>query len=455
MLTLLKTGLDRFFEGSGDMDWIGRSVWLSCVLATVVVAGWASESGAQDRIAYRDGDGLWRWVEPDGQQDFIRKAGPPKETIAGTFNVTYEDISLETGVGFDDPVAGDARRETLRSVFLYLSSVLDVPGIADFQVLASQTDGTGPLATAGPFLSPVTGFQGGFVYEHLTTGIDPRIDSLDGTVSVDFGYTWNSDTDLTSEIEYDLYTALLHEISHALGFFSVVGPDAKSLLLNVENAGLFGLLDALLVRGSTEEPLYLAGGEINATAEDVSSGDVLFAGPRAEAFFGEFPPVFASNPYIEATSIGHWSAATGSRAVMLAGLVLGDARRRYASWELQALGDIGYDVVACGDGFRAGAEQCDDGNTDDLDGCDSTCQSETATVPDAGIFDAGRPDAMVPEEPPRQVAQPDASQSRSPDDDLSSANASAAGCNVSASSPGGGWLVLLAFLLLRRRSQET
>lgn len=430
------------------MDWIGRSVWLALVFATGVVTGWPSASGAQDRIAYRDGDGQWQWVEPGDPESFVRKGGSPSEMIAGAFTVTYEDLSLGTGVGFDDPVSGDARRATVRSVFTYLSSVLDVPGTGDFLVLASQTDGSGPLATAGPFLSPATGFQGGFVYEHLTTGVDPRGDSLDGTVSVDFGYAWNSDTDLTSEIEHDLYTALLHEITHALGFFSVAGPDARSLLLNVASRGLFGLLDALLVRGSTEEPLYLTDGEINATAEDVSSGDVLFAGARAQAFYGESPPVFASDPYIEATSIGHWSGAVGTRAVMLAGLVRGDSRRRYASWELQALGDIGYAVVACGDGFRAGAEQCDDGNTDDLDGCDSSCLSEAVTIPDAGI-----PDAMVPEDS-RQVAQPDAS---SPEDGLPGANASASagGCRVSAPSTSGVWLVLLALWLVRRRSSRT
>jgi len=208
------------------------------------------------------------------------------------------------------------------------------------------------------------------------------------------------------------------------------------------------LLDALLVRGSTGERLYLAGGEINATAEDVSSGNVLFAGSRAERFFGQFPPVFASDPYVEATSIGHWSDGVGSRAVMLAGLVRGDARRRYASWELQALGDLGYDVVACGDGFPAGAEECDDGNTDDLDGCDSSCLSEGAMVPDAGI-----PDAMVPEDMPRQVAQPDAPQEPSPTDNLS--QPSAGGCSVSAPSTGGVWLVLFALLLFRRRSRGT
>src|SRR5690606_6805752 len=32
--------------------------------------------------------------------------------------------------------------------------------------------------------------------------------------------------------------------------------------------------------------------------------------------------------------------------------------------------------IVCGDGVRAGGEQCDDGNTTNLDGCDSTCKFE-------------------------------------------------------------------------------
>jgi cysteine-rich repeat protein len=32
--------------------------------------------------------------------------------------------------------------------------------------------------------------------------------------------------------------------------------------------------------------------------------------------------------------------------------------------------------IVCGDGIRSGAEQCDDGNTTNLDGCDSTCHFE-------------------------------------------------------------------------------
>jgi cysteine-rich repeat protein len=278
-------------------------------------------------------------------------------------------------------------------------------------------------------------------------------------------------------VEYDLYTVLLHEVTHALGFLSVVGPDGASALGNAGDLGLFSLFDAFLVRGSTEQPLFLDGGEINASAEDVTSGDVLFAGSRSDAAFGSFPPVFAPNPFLEGSSIGHWSFATGDDAVMLPAVERGERRREYKAWELQTLGDLGYDVVTCGDGFVAGAEQCDDGNANDLDGCNASCEVEDviptdagvpdppdASIPDASIPDAGEPDAMPdagagedtpsgsadPPGNPSPTAAPDTFRS---DDELPTAasSQSPAGCTVGGTGTDTMWPILLALLLTARR----
>jgi cysteine-rich repeat protein len=352
-------------------------------------------------------------------------------------------------------------------------------------VRASQTDGRGPLAAAGPYLLPVTGFQGGLVFEHLTTGVDPLETELDGALTVDFGYRWSTDAAGPSPVEVDLYSTLLHEVTHALGFVSIVGPDGASALGNAGDLGLFSLFDAFLVRGSTAQPLFLDGGEINASAEDVTSGDVLFAGSRAEAAFGSFPPVFAPDPFLEGSSIGHWSFATGDDGVMLPAVERGERRREYKAWELQALGDLGYDVVTCGDGFVAGAEQCDDGNANDLDGCNTSCEVEDIILADAGVPDppdASIPDASVPDPPDASIpdasipdaGEPDAiadagagehmpSGSADPptvtpdtfrsDEELPTAasSQSPAGCSVRGTRTDTMWPILLALLLTARR----
>lgn len=48
-------------------------------------------------------------------------------------------------------------------------------------------------------------------------------------------------------------------------------------------------------------------------------------------------------------------------------------------------------VYVCGDGAQLGAEECDDGNTDNGDGCDENCQEEVP-VPDGGVSDGGNTD---------------------------------------------------------------
>jgi cysteine-rich repeat protein len=470
------------------MDCRSPKTWLRSIAVVAAIAVWPSTSGAQSMIAYRDGDGQWRWMEPASTEAFAPKAAIPDDTIGGTFRVTYEDLSFATGVGFDDPVSGAARRETLRAVLLHVTSVLDVPGTADLLVRASQTDGRGPLAAAGPYLLPLTGFQGGLVFEHLTTGVDPLPNELDGVVTVDFGFRWSTETSGPSPVEYDLYTVLLHEVTHALGFVSVVGPDGASALLNEGGRGLFSFFDAFLVRGSTEQPLFLDGGEIDASAQDVTSEDVLFAGSRAEVAFGSFPPVFAPNPFLEGSSIGHWSFLTGADGVMLPAVERGERRREYKAWELQTLGDLGYDVVTCGDGFIAGAEQCDDGNANDLDGCNASCEVEDVILPDAGVPDASIPDASIPDASIPDASIPDASipdasipdanipdanipdvgipdanipdvgipdatvdEHTPPDFADSPGNPSPAGCTVGSTGTDTMWPVLLALLLTARR----
>jgi cysteine-rich repeat protein len=469
------------------MDHRSPKTWLRSIAVAVAVTVWPSISVAQSVVAYRDGDGQWRWMESAATQGFAQKAAAPDETIGGTFRLNYEDLSSATGVGFADPALGAGRRETLRAVLLYLATVLDVPGTADLLVRASQTDGRGPLAAAGPYFLPMTGFQGGLVFEHLTTGVDPLETERDGALTVDFGYRWSTDAAGPSPVEYDLYTVLLHEVTHALGFVSIVGPDGASALGNAGDLGLFSLFDAFLVRGSTEQPLFLDGGEINASAEDVTSGDVLFAGSRSDAAFGSLPPVFAPDPFLEGSSIGHWSFATGNDAVMLPAVERGERRREYKAWELQTLGDLGYDVVTCGDGFVAGAEQCDDGNANDLDGCNASCEVEDVILPDAGvpdppdasIPDASIPDASIPDASIPDADEPDAiadagagehmpSGSADPpgnpsptatpdtfgsDEELPTAasSQSPAGCTVGGTGADTMWPILLALLLTARR----
>jgi cysteine-rich repeat protein len=72
------------------------------------------------------------------------------------------------------------------------------------------------------------------------------------------------------------------------------------------------------------------------------------------------------------------AAAGGSVAVQF-GLVA-DAQTQYGGWALDDVCIVGVGAT-CGDMLVRGAEQCDDGNVEDGDGCDATCAMEP---PDSG-----------------------------------------------------------------------
>ena len=99
------------------------------------------------------------------------------------------------------------------------NTVAGFGGIADNEVwktihagIDSYTNVSSPLITAGIN----SGFSG--VYYH-------------GIMAFNFNYSWNTDRSvLATSTQYDLYTTALHEVTHALGFASLVASTGSSLL---------------------------------------------------------------------------------------------------------------------------------------------------------------------------------------------------------------------------------
>jgi cysteine-rich repeat protein len=100
------------------------------------------------------------------------------------------------------------------------------------------------------------------------------------------------------------------------------------------------------------------------------------------------------------------------------------------------------DLAFCGDGEMDGGEECDDGNTDDGDGCSASCELEPAPMPDAGTPDGGVADAGLPD-----GSMPDGG-------DLVPSGSSGGGCSVQSGRAPIDLSVLLgmlALVVLRRR----
>jgi hypothetical protein len=267
------------------------------------------------------------------------------------WNFTFQDVQQNTGIGFADPAVGATRRDTLVQVTSYLNTVLVGNGRVDINVLPSLNTGSGSLATMGAFhaTSP-NQFSNGAPFEHATTGTDPFPGAPDAEGRFDFGYVWNSGTNLPAANQWDLFSVALHEMTHALGFGSLLSATGTSVISG-GNPGVFSRFDSFLARGDGRR-LFAAGngGNFIGSPADLTSIDVFFTGSQRVKLYA--PATF--EPF---SSLSHLdSSLTG---VMGVRIPAGVARRTFADIELSMLRDIGWTVaipepgslvLACGGG---------------------------------------------------------------------------------------------------------
>jgi hypothetical protein len=294
----------------------------------------------------QDAEGKWQVV------DTKSLPGPVAMGAAGAYRlashidiqVTYRDVSNATGVGFDDPATGAARRAVLDAVLLYLDGLILSDGALQIEARNSQTDGGGPLASASPALFSVGPYEDTLAVQHLTSGVDPDVDSADIFVTVDFGYLYHLDpaTD-TPGNRYDLFSVLLHEILHGVGITSLATASGASA---AAPDVVFTRFDSFLYTGNGGK-LWNGAGAFNGTAGWMTGGDggIVFRGPQASAVFGSFPPVYTPATYQPGSSIAHWSNAIPGPPSMNPFASQGQMTRQLAPFEIGALRDLGLETV--------------------------------------------------------------------------------------------------------------
>ncbi len=337
--------------------------WL-CILAILVLAptvyaveqgAWVLSDGTVFPLTEEDEYGLAQ------SHDFKSQASVVYNGI--TWNLTYSDVG--TNQGFYDPTVGTARRQVLESVLQYISGILnETGGVVDVSIDSYSTD-ENRLAFAGTTVFTYTpgSFNNGATYQHIMDGsTDPSIigetDYPDATLTVNFFHNYYLGTGTPGVQEADFYSLLLHEMTHALGYMSVIRYDSLTCsgVAAPAGSGWFGqqpddytLFDGFLRTGngnrliSSSEPLQYVGQLSYLLGSD---NGLLFVGPETTAIYGGNVPIYAPASFECGSSVTHWEIGLG--AVMEPVLQMGATRRSYADFEVGMLQDIGYTNATTG-----------------------------------------------------------------------------------------------------------
>lgn len=254
------------------------------------------------------------------------------------FNFTYMDVVSDTNLGFDDPTYGATRRATVEAVGAYLNTVLVENGSVDLRWNLSLNDsGSNLLGSMGSYYFQGQGVDNGLVFKHITSGIDPYVSEVDGAGQINFGLNWNSGLGAPAAGQNDLFSVVLHETVHSLGFNSLIGADGAYSV-----SGTRSVYDTFLI--GPHGNLIDGTGAFNGFNSDLTSLSVSFTGPNAVAANGGHAvPIYAPGTFSAGSSLSH--VDTSVVGVMNAFLTTGTAERSLARVEVAMLDDIGYTVV--------------------------------------------------------------------------------------------------------------
>ena len=290
-----------------------------------------------------DSDNPGRFAASDSPHDTYNRGTRGSITWA----VTYDDVTGASGVGFDDAAEGAIRRANVVAVLAYIDSTLNatLPVTIEIRFGASETDGSGSLASAGTLFFISSVFSPGFAATHIQSGVDPSISNIDISATFDFGWTWNSDhTVAPTGGQLDLYSVMLHEMTHGLGVLSLVNAAGVSSLTPNTNPGPFSTMNENMHLGTGgTSPLFTnspAPAQFIGVPANLTSNNVFSNATQATAALGSNPRIFAPGTFSQGSSMSHWDPSVS--AVMNPSIGSGVSKRVFSDFEIAFFRDLGY-----------------------------------------------------------------------------------------------------------------
>lgn len=289
------------------------------------------------------------------------------------------DFSGNTaGLGFLDPVTGAARQAALATAAQAYSNMFgtyfNTPNTTIvIRATSSDNSSINTLMSAGSqYWGPDAGFGNAEVVRRkATTGVDINGGLYDGSVDVNWGYSWDtSGSTNTPGGSFDFYAALFHEFSHAMGFasgFHTNPNDSANFGKDFWGhgkptadggdgvAGSFAGYDQFLTNCAGSSFVNAATnlsnpGVIAAAAEQ----NVCFNGANAKiAYGGNEVDLFAPSSYIGGSSVSHLNTnnATFGTSMMKHDRGTGPEAQVFNAVEVGIFADIGYSLTAAGRAF--------------------------------------------------------------------------------------------------------
>ncbi len=303
----------------------------------------------------------------------VNFTGSPNRTSSGgLFNLYISDIQNGLTTGFGN-TSNAVFLDVLTQVFSDLDAMLVHPtsscGIpfvpVNIEIQSIDSPGSGILGEASLYwenLGETNGILHNEVWKGICSGAnDPNL--WDGFIRINLGYSnWYTGYDGIVPVgKVDLYTVVLHEVLHAMGFASLVAQDGKSKRwVNGTPSNLYNIFDQNLKFEGTSPlnnaPLITNSGGYNTIyntisnpTNDLRSGcqNPTPSGPDIKFSGGNNPLtyIYAPATWSNGSSLSHFQincdGSPTSQFVMNASITPGVARRINPE-ETKALCDLGY-----------------------------------------------------------------------------------------------------------------
>ena len=277
-------------------------------------------------------------------------------TAHAALTFTFDYSANTPGVGFNDADTGAARRAALETAGTRFSAMFGTffSNSANIVLTATSSfDPTGPgLASAGTGISYVPGFGGGeAVRAKLASNGDTDVNgaSNDGGVNVNWGAAWELDPDApVNDPNYDFYTVLFHEFTHALGFLSQIGQNGTDAFgdgtaAGTGFAGTWAKFDQYLTNCAGTSLIDAGTGFTNlAVYTPAITSAVCFESAEAGSI-----KMYTPDEYAPGTSVSHLDKVNGNEnALMKYDLGTGPGGARvYNTDEINIMTSLGYTRV--------------------------------------------------------------------------------------------------------------